>query len=571
MGGYLSQPAPLPDLPADVIQSIIAQTPTSAILDSAIYVNRKWNEIGRRNVIWIPRYKELTGITLNPADYHEYEVFPEFMNQWNHRVIVVLDDITKEVDYVRYPYPMEWIDTHDPGYKSDILGVDVEIREDNNIYPIPGNYVLDKPPITLLMTTWSKDPKLVRLYRQAGLPLQTMDISEEMTIVTKENALLGDEILGQGSFNCAILTSDGDVLRIASLTLADAWTRRAIPRGAAIVHLFNEYKDMLGPSVVQETREGWFSKSLPYTLVTHVCETIRRSPGPFYMQRIEHLDGGFDPNIRFDSPEAHAFPLVWFLHAAQGHFGFRHGDFKRGNIVFRTYDPPQRFTFRLNDRYTYSYEFYKVPVVIDFDFATIYSGTTPPGDRLVLGTPQSVPPEALLVRLKLVMGATNVIESEYDDWWSLGMVLFEYWNPRVQIGRRYNEQFKEYAAVVWSSFGEDPAGVTSAVKEREWLGHCMRRLFDAYLIIRGLYHRGEMPEPPKYMYSEKALQILNNIRPYGVMLNHFQVNILRQLLSWDPRERGKDLLTRHFRETLGYFPDFTYPALISDRTHKDNL
>ena len=85
MGAYLSQPA-LPELPADVIQSIIAQTSTSTILESAIYVNRQWQEIGQRNAIWIPRYKQLTGKTLNPTDFEEYEVLPLFFQEWNNPI-----------------------------------------------------------------------------------------------------------------------------------------------------------------------------------------------------------------------------------------------------------------------------------------------------------------------------------------------------------------------------------------------------------------------------------------------------------------------------------------------------
>ena len=553
MGAYLSQPT-LPNLSPDVIQSIIAQASTSTILEGAIYVNKQWNEIGRRNAIWIPRYKQLTGIDLTSTDFAEYEVFPLFLEEWFRRTPIWLDELGR-VDDV--PEDVEWIDSMDPTLQSSyLLESDLQI-ENHQVVPVPGNYRISLRPVTFLTTKNRQWPELFKLIRKSGFPVQVKAL--DFYTITSQNDLLEDQIMGFGSFNCAILTDRGDVVRISNLERKDAWTLRAIPRGAAIVHLFNEYQRELGPSLLIETGPGVFYQDIPEGLVKVVCTNLLNTQGPYFVQRIEHLNGGYLPDPA-DTPEAVAFCLVWFLHVAQMQFNFRHGDLKIGNIIFRRYsNEGKRFTFRYNDRYTYSYVLYQIPVIIDYDFAAIYG--TRKEDRLVLGTSGSVPPEALWVRLNLVMG-NKARELEYDDWWSLGIVLFQYWT-RINVGKLYTTHFAEYAKEIWTTGLNQPAKhFNSAITDREWMGVSIRRIFDAYLIVRGIYPENEMPPPlPKIaqqMYSGRALQILQSTPRFRVNLSNFQVRLLRQLLSWEPWERGKDLLTRHFSETMGYFPDFSF-------------
>jgi serine/threonine protein kinase len=572
MGNYLSSAQPLPDLPDELIEQIIKQTPTITLFASAIYVNKKWNDIGRRNAIWIPRYKQLTGETLNPAKYAEYAVFPLFMEEWNNRTPIYVDQmgqVTEKPDTLD-----AWVDLQRKDMQAALAGKPLRVSKDRQELQLlkEESVAREYKDVGMLVTKNLKEPRILYLVRKAGQRAQ-LEEDDQFYIVSPQNDLLGARVIvvGQGSFNCAVLVEDDDgsrqVVRIAALDNVDAWTLRAIPRGAAIVHLFAQYARMLGPALLRETRTGFYSDKLPQKTLPFVCPSVAQSPGPFYVHTIEYLEGGQRPTNR-DSREAQAFPLVWFLHVARQHFGFRHGDLKRGNIVFRTYDPPQRFTFRYNNRYTYSYEFTKVPVIIDYDFASLH-GEQEANSRL--GTPVSVPPEGLWQTLHLVMGGRGNYErmAHYDDWWSLGVVLFDYW-VGVAIDKWVAPFYADYAEMIWvQQYCQPPSKFKAAIAKNEWLGMSLMRLLGAYVLVRGIYEPGEMPEPPAYLrdtvYSpcvQKA--VLDKIPTYGIMVNPFQRDLLRQLLSWNPRERGQDLLKRHFSETIGYFPDFSYEAARTD-------
>lgn len=337
-------------------------------------------------------------------------------------------------------------------------------------------------------------------------------------------------VVGRGSYNCAVATPRG-VIRFASLNKVNAWTRRALMRGAALIHYFNRHPTLLGPSLVKETVAAYESKDLPY----NVCSEFRKDPGPFYVHGIEYLDGGHAPDPA-DSPKHVAFPLVWFLYVAQRQFNFRHGDLKPGNIVFRRYENGTRFTYRWNDRRTYSFFSRAVPVIIDYDFGGVFVTNAP--DRRQMGTYYTIPPEVLIAR------ALDQPVPEYDDWWSLGIVLFEYWT-NVRVFQYYEKEYEAWLGILNKG-------------NRPWL----RGIFDAFMIFR-IIHEDPLPFFPRYapFYRGEALAHLMSIGRLGINIPHvYQINLLRQLLSWEPRERGGPSLFDHFTETENRYltPDFYY-------------
>jgi hypothetical protein len=186
MGQFTSSSLPPPNLPADAIQAIIAQTSTSAILDSALYVNKKWNEIGRRNVIWLPRYKQLTGIALDPQDFQEYEVFPLFLQQWMKYTGIWLDKTGKVTDVAQ---ETEWIDTVDPAQQKSVLLELNHVRiENGQVEPTNGVFVLPWKPVKLLVTTNHQRPELFLLIREVGQPIQVKQLP--FYTITPKNDLL---------------------------------------------------------------------------------------------------------------------------------------------------------------------------------------------------------------------------------------------------------------------------------------------------------------------------------------------------------------------------------------------
>lgn len=56
MGSYLSSPHNTPDLPKDVVYSILSNIPVSDLIENARLVSKKWHQVGTSNAIWWPRY-----------------------------------------------------------------------------------------------------------------------------------------------------------------------------------------------------------------------------------------------------------------------------------------------------------------------------------------------------------------------------------------------------------------------------------------------------------------------------------------------------------------------------------
>lgn len=267
--------------------------------------------------------------------------------------------------------------------------------------------------------------------------------------------------ISQGSFNCAVIIkrSNGDeqVLRIALLPKHESRTfnNMMVKRGIQIVHVFQPFKSMLGPSLLLEISEFEFrsvkmselrldTKKLCPRILAYAEECDKLNiPYEFAIQIIELLQGeafDYDSYVYMtDEERAFAcFSLFWFMHHAQSKFDFGHHDLKPDNVIFRHNGTPLTYAFRIGDRqfvFTSRY----APVVIDYDFATVFSSNDPK-NRNAAGTPTSVSPDAMVrnfltrsqaktaadvdAEVPLVMGA--------HDWWSLGVLLLQYFLPHEE-------------------------------------------------------------------------------------------------------------------------------------------
>lgn len=344
--------------------------------------------------------------------------------------------------------------------------------------------------------------------------------------------LCGAHTLGSGGYNRAILTNEGDVLRVGSID--DDQQREDIMRGVAITHLLQQFQSKLGPSLLIETGQGReISRVDP--VFAHYSSFLNSLRGKrFFAQRIEYLDGGEHPQPE-TSPEALAFPLIWFLVAARQHLFFAHNDFKIENIVFRNYDRVREFTFELQGVAQYRIQSRQIPVVIDFDFASVFVTE----DKTAAGTRYTQPPEVLLTMFKVEIEEAQTEDvGVHDDYWSLGIVLYYWWTG----GKKWPD-FTDYVDAQLAKNGTDRAEMNTY-----WGYPALEEYAKAFCIVYQL--GGE---------TEADLDLIEAARQYErenpIMLNSFQHDLLRRLLAWEPRDRhyGNEpwkLITNHFEPAL---------------------
>lgn len=275
--------------------------------------------------------------------------------------------------------------------------------------------------------------------------------------------ILGD--VGSGTYNCAhfIRDSDGNkqVIRIAFLPdIPDDFGAfkhtQKIKRGLEMVHAFQAFQSLLGPSLLKELSKYLIIKEdkiTEYVNVGSICEKVLDTTkkvkaiqkqktfesGDYFennyaIQHIEYLEGGdFLFGYQNQNTEYYVFyifSLIWFMVMSQKAFGFRHRDLKSGNIIFRKTKTLTQYNFVLesekNQLRYYHFESQYVPVVIDYDFATT-TESQDGFDRNVVGTRYSAPPDILLQELSEVFnrGYKKKIYQKSYDWWSLGVCILE--------------------------------------------------------------------------------------------------------------------------------------------------
>lgn len=513
-----------PHLPDDVIQSIIMRTPTTTIFSSAIYVDKRWNKIGRRNVIWLPRYAELTGVYLNPTDFEEYAVFPLFMRAWFQYPHIWMEN--GQVKHISLETINVWYDTkEDITFSGNPAVVNYDVYPDMTPVEEGTTYLWNKDDIVLLTTEKRKHPRLYFITRPRGEYASVMEITEMLQIHHLEGLdLLGMKILGEGSYNCVLHREDkGDVLRI-SVAQDD------VIRGAIYVHkMWNDLQEILGPSLLKETEPGYQVDPLPWVIRQDICPKLKNKNGPFYIQGIELLNGKPE---QFKAMES-AFSILWYFCTAVERIQFRHGDLKPENIVWRALEQDETRVFHYHEKIQYVMTFrLTVPVVIDMDFASLY------GDRKHFwssGTAYTAPPEAIIAQ---IMGLPLPF---YADWWSIGITFFYWWT-----GFKYEEfvdrTFKgRYVGQVFMDLEKNYSKFRT---DKYWMNVGTPNLFE-YSMIQHLI--GSPPLPPRAMNgpfytSTKAQNIISEAiqktKFPPIQLTNQQLNILRDLLSWNSEERG---------------------------------
>jgi serine/threonine protein kinase len=326
--------------------------------------------------------------------------------------------------------------------------------------------------------------------RPSPLPF-VVDEDEELLLDDQDKALLkklaSDPFfelkgtLGAGSYNCAHLVHDADgnrqVLRVGFLPdfkddLNTIKHNKMITRGLEMVHAFQSFKSLLGPSLLQEASKYLIIKEseLQDYVYGSLCDEMMNGKvaqvrnyqqqqnnemkmfeNHFALQHLEYLAGGmftYEAQIAAQMAEKNSylfmtFSLIWFLVMAQKSFSFRHRDLKADNIIMRKINDEQNtkrsklFAFELRvtpqEVWYFHFESKAVPVIIDFDFATT-TETVDIRDKQVMGTSYTAPPDVILRRLCAMHKFEGYRIAQYEqgyDWWSLGICLLESILPNV--------------------------------------------------------------------------------------------------------------------------------------------
>lgn len=326
--------------------------------------------------------------------------------------------------------------------------------------------------------------------------------------------------LDRGSNNCTLL-DNGVVIRIAVLK-----TNHKLPlllRGEGIIKLL--IKDNQTPSVVKIIESGKVVDTLPIDY-DDMCGIM--GDYPYFIQKIEYLPFQFD-TITDES----IFFIIWFLSLTSTKYGFVHKDIKEDNILMREYNSEKTFDFELDDT-VYRLSTKYVPVVIDFDFGSVYITNT----QYSIGTVSYAPPEIVLS----VLCGVHISFNDYSyDWWSFGMTI-------------YHLLFKNQ-----EKYGFDPDLIDKYVNynvekfsflEEKTVKQMVLSIIQTTVIKKVISDTDRATgydELFKDFYDAKNNEILEDIlksvefRIYRTALllaiPDKYLNIMRMLLSWEPKKR----------------------------------
>jgi len=459
-----------------------------------------------------------------------------------------------------------------------------------------------------------------------------MDSDEEMEYeeerekesFQKEDVFVLKRDIASGSFNCAhqidgpngpeviriaylpgfTLTSkvDGKTFHLRGYEQIERQNRRII-RGLEIVHLLNHpvkpFDRILGPSLLKQLSpyrvfdekyekqhfDGPLCGKLRITQQKHHTLMRDKKKGQdmeennrFALQHIEFINGGiFDyssmKKAKVWEKEFVAFSLVWFFTMASQLFGFRHRDLKADNIMLRITKDTQWFTFNLNNEYFFHLKSRVVPVVIDYDFASVQQ-TESVEDRYARANPGYRPFEANLFMLYKLYGTkaplelyqrdispdfyqnetTDTLEpweihqSGYD-WWALGISLLHmYTKDAENLFEAEADMYAKFMSNRWPAVAKEKSSIVYLYFNRVFYSACIASLFaQSGFIIR----------PPSTLYPEIGALFFPPTAPNINMESNIQFNkmyssvgtslltkdrvsiLLSKLLNWNPFERNK--------------------------------
>ncbi len=427
--------------------------------------------------------------------------------------------------------------------------------------------------------------------------------------------------IAEGSFNCAhiIRRNNGEeqILRVAMLP-KDArrtFANMMVKRGIQIVNVFQPFASLLGPSLLRETNEFEFRQVKLDELRLDrklLCKTIINAaraydkhgvPYEFAIQVIELLHGGacdHDAHVKMTQEERvfACFSLCWFFHHAQSRFDFGHHDLKPDNVIFRLTDVPLMYTFRIADR-QFKFTSRYVPVVIDYDFATVFTSRDP-RNKDAAGTPSSVSPDAMIRTVLLNTSATTQEDAKQElpdvmaahDWWSIGVMLLQFHLPH-QAGSffRLYDAFKAnfvkprmaYAKHVYDIIEKQPQRYTLTPDNSKMVATALS-YFPIACLLACLAEDGDTLEPPadcpSYVHRDvffdnmplldSFLQTLEyqELRTEYAKLTRGLRDILRMLLSWYPERRS--YMGRPYMFLFeSYFRSFEQATSVESHYHFD--
>lgn len=390
------------------------------------------------------------------------------------------------------------------------------------------------------------------------------------------------DLLGSGTYNCAYyLTEDNNVLRIGFLPYSNPAASTIVKRGLEMVHVFQSFQNALGPSLLQEMTQYQIidEKDLDKHVEGELCSTIEdtrnlpenviteddleiddKAKNEFALQHIEFLSGGdftytslkklrAKSNVNMGSDDIcfATFSLLWFFSMSQQLFGFRHHDLKGANMMIRYTTELKEYTFEI-EAVLYRFRSFFVPVVIDYDFGSVYSTTTPE-DRDQKGTPYTRSPDHLLWSMYEREGYKY--DFKYNphvyDYWSLGICFFEL--------------LCDIPKGIWTLFEQECLYFTRTIKEANTFLNVDRESMDYFfygLCFLAVVHNTSSLQPPRkyygfianvpsaaqwndisdYVFKQPDYKLLkskwndNSIFPPGLK------SIIRKLLSLNPGERN---------------------------------
>jgi serine/threonine protein kinase len=399
--------------------------------------------------------------------------------------------------------------------------------------------------------------------------------------------------IASGSYNCAHLVRNHDgsleVLRVAFLPFQEEQftANDRVRRGLEIVNIFQPFGTLLGPSLLKQTQA--------YEIVSEIsseglCNNILRELAKadhlfisyeFAIQHLEYLNGGnfkSTADMTIEEADFCTFSLIWFLRQAQLNFDFRHRDLKPENIVLRRHQISDVYEF-YTDVNLFRFVSTVVPVIIDFDFATVLTSKSK-YDRRVVGTRYTASPDSLIyllfryVKIKIDPKESAASFQSYD-WWSLGIILFEVHVPRYLLPLQridfqlYNvcrEECNAYAMRKIREFQLKFNNGDELPNANDMLEIFKRIMFGT--MIAAIVHGSEKFGPPLetksnypftkffFYHNEQDAAAIQKTRIYKILVGAFAAfpahlqGILKLLLSWDPEKR-KQSVEEYFTKIYG--------------------
>jgi hypothetical protein len=357
------------------------------------------------------------------------------------------------------------------------------------------------------------------------------------------------DVLGEGSFNCVLRAGKMAVRMHASVS---AEADRMVMRADAMLQVFNETRNALGPCVLRLIERGQWLDPREVEHIYHlsalalggasVCRDLRETSNNIYVQRVELAQlGDFESAIKRhryapDEVVAFAFCIVWFMSAAQTLFGFQHRDLKGGNLLMQELNRPARYRFRLGKEAVFTLPpLMQVPRVADLDFGS-FQTTNDQNVRRYTGTFDYLPPEQTLENIytsnehSTPAGIGSLFTNPYCDWYSLGLTLLDMWH-RQMTGTSLH---------VPAPPDEITARLTDAAfsNVRVALSASVRIVLKRSVVHYAFY--GEVPKmsgapiAAEYAASPRCAPLVSFVRN---TLGDAQRQLLMRLLAWEPQRR----------------------------------